>query len=163
MQIGVAVDLVDTVEEATCQRCGEQEISFPDFNGLMAAIAVARVKAPIKLTGNEIRFLRKALEKTAKELAANIVGVRQETISRWENNKEQISPPIEKLLRIYVMEVLGPHAPGISVSGMELLHMRTFRIRDPQGHITLALRYGNPAHTKRNQGLLDFPYRFSWR
>ena len=159
LQIGVAVDLVDTVEESTCKQCGEKEVSIPDFNGLLRAIAVARVKLPIKLNGEEIRFLRKTLELTAKELAAHI-SVREETISRWENNKEQISPPVEKLLRIYAAETLGAQTPGISIE--EILHMPTLRFRDTRKKLSLSLRYKQIAHPNKSSGTSSSKKREFW-
>jgi putative zinc finger/helix-turn-helix YgiT family protein len=162
LQIGVAVDLVNTVEETTCKNCGEQEVSFPDFNGLLAAIAVARVKTPVKLKGEEIRFLRKALELTAKELATHL-GMRDETISRWENNKENISPPAEKLLRVLVANTLANQTPGIPVSEMEILHMPILHIREQQGRVRLILQYGKTAHTGKSQIARESSKREYWR
>jgi putative zinc finger/helix-turn-helix YgiT family protein len=150
LQIGVAVDLVNTVEEITCKKCKEQEVSFPDFNGLLAAIAVARVKTPIKLNGAEIRFLRKALEITAKELAEHL-GMREETVSRWENNKENISPPAEKLLRLLVAKTLADQTPGISVGEMEILHMPVLHIREKHGRVSLVLEYEKTNHTGKSK------------
>ena len=150
LQIGVAVDLVNTVEEITCQNCKEQQVSFPDFNGLLAAIAVARVKTPVKLKGEEIRFLRKALELTAKELALRLY-VTPETISRWENDKENMSPPVGILLRILVAKTLAGQTPGIPVDEMEFLSMPTLRIREQHGRVRLILQYGKTAHAEKRQ------------
>jgi putative zinc finger/helix-turn-helix YgiT family protein len=162
LNIGVAVDLVNIVEETTCKKCGEQEISFPDFNGLLAAVAVARVKTPVRLSGEEIRFLRKALEMTAKELAVYL-GMREETISRWENNKENISPPAEKLLRVFVAETLGPLAPGISVSEMEILHMPILSIRGHQKQMRIVLGYEKVSHAGNNHSTQDSSKEEHWR
>lgn len=150
LQIGVLVDLVDAVEEITCKKCGERRISFPDFNGLVATIAIARIKTPIELKGEEIRFLRKALELTAKELAGRL-SVTSETISRWENNKEPVGPPTEKLLRISVMTALAEHAPGITVSEVDILNMPKFRLRERHVQMGITLQYGKLAHTGKNQ------------
>lgn len=150
LQIGVAVDLVNTVEEITCKNCKEQELSFPDFNGLLAAIAVARVKTPVKLKGEEIRFLRKALELTAKELALRLY-VTPETISRWENDKENMSPPVERLLRLLVAKILADQTPGVLVDEMKVLSMPMSRIREQHGRVRLILQYGKTAHVGKRQ------------
>ncbi len=73
---------------------------------MIAAAAVARVLIALKLRGNEIRFLREALEETAQELSGT-VEVLPTQISRWENDQEPISPRSEKLLRMYVVDQLA--------------------------------------------------------
>jgi putative zinc finger/helix-turn-helix YgiT family protein len=150
LQIGVAVDLINAVEEITCKSCREQEVSFPDFNGLLAAIAVLRVRTAIKLNGEEIKFLRKALELTAKKLAVHL-GMREETISRWENGKENMSPPAEKLLRVLVAETLADQTPGIPISEMEILYMPILQIREQHRRLRLILQYRKTAHTEKSQ------------
>jgi len=51
------------------------------------------------LMGNEVAFLRKEMEIRAKDLA-QILGVTKVTVSRWENEKEQISPACDRLIRL---------------------------------------------------------------
>src|SRR6266404_2890688 len=78
---GVVLDYA--VVERKCEHCGEvADVLIPDVPGLIAAIAVARVMRNRKLNGREIKFVRKALELPARELAARL-GVRPETLSRW--------------------------------------------------------------------------------
>ena len=106
---GVRVGIVDCVEKTVCDACGEEVITIPDVNGLIAAAAVVRAMSPVKLNGAEVRFLRKAIGMGAKQLASKL-GVRAETVSRWENDpKMRISDEGEKLLRIMV----GNHLKGL--------------------------------------------------
>ena len=122
--IGVPVRLVDSVIEERCDECGVvvgREI--PDFDGLVAAVAVSRALHPLKLRGEELRFLRKALEVSAKELA-EIIGVTQETMSRWENNRDPITPAMEKLIRFMVVVYLGDKAPAIDFDPKDVADMR---------------------------------------
>ena len=65
------------------------------MEGLRAAMAVTRVNDPLKLNGREIRFLRKALGYTGKELAEKMQ-VTAESVSRWENDKELMRPMGER-------------------------------------------------------------------
>lgn len=107
------VVLHDAVIETRCALCGEvADLVIPDLSGLMAAIAVARVARPRKLAGGEIRFLRKVAEWSAKELAQRL-GVRGETVSRWETGAEPIGLPSEKYLRVLIGERLHGRAPGV--------------------------------------------------
>lgn len=100
--VGMRVGVIESVEKAVCGACGEEVITIPDVNGLIAAAAVARVMLPTKLNGTEIKFLRKAIGMPAKNLA-EILNVRPETVSRWENDAtQQIGNSEEKLFRIIV-------------------------------------------------------------
>ena len=56
---------------------------IPDVEGLIAAAAVTRVKNPLKLNGEEIRFLRRALDCKAKDLAVVLV-----TNTLWRGDDE---------------------------------------------------------------------------
>ncbi len=104
------VVVLDAVEEHRCVKCGTVAgIGFPNLVGLFAAAAVARVLNPTKLSGEELRSLRRALDMTGKQLAAAL-GVRLETVSRWENDKEPVGPTSEKLLRILVGLALNAQA-----------------------------------------------------
>ncbi len=95
---GIHVGLVNAAKIATCQSCGEETVTIPDVEGLIAAAAVCRVMIPIKLNGAEIKFLRKVMEYSAKELS-EILDVRPETFSRWENDKDQMPVLAEKVFR----------------------------------------------------------------
>lgn len=99
--LGFPVELIDSVEREICPASNEVNITIPSLPGLIAAACVARVLLPQKLNGKEIKSLRKALELTGKELA-ELMDVREETISRWENN-EPMGPASEKLFRLHVV------------------------------------------------------------
>lgn len=94
--------MIDGVEETVCARCGRSAaFTFPNLAGLQAAAALARAMEPAKLSGKDIRFLRRTLGWPAKQLA-RVLGVRDETVSRWETGREAIAVPSEKLLRVLV-------------------------------------------------------------
>ena len=113
--VGLPVMLIESVEARQCAKCGDlSEVSIPDPNGLITAVAISRVMSPEKLHGKEIRFMRKALDISAVELA-EMLGVQPETLSRWENDAATIGPANEKLLRFIVGIKLDKSgkAPGI--------------------------------------------------
>ena len=95
------VYLVD-VEVRRCRACGEEEIVIPRMAELHRAIAEALALRPAPLNGTEIRFLRKFLGLSQRELASRM-GLRQETISRYENDRERMGSPAERLLRLLVL------------------------------------------------------------
>src|SRR5262245_38204473 len=83
---GIGVELVNgAVKRRECAKCGAHcgAVEIPDPEGLTAAVVVARATDALKLNGREIKFMRKAMEFTAKELA-DLLDVTEETISRWE-------------------------------------------------------------------------------
>ena len=64
--------------------------------------------------------MRKALKWTARELAARL-GVREETISRWEHDREPIGPGSDKLLRLMAVELLAENAPAMEPDRRSIL------------------------------------------
>jgi putative zinc finger/helix-turn-helix YgiT family protein len=94
--------LLRDVEVRTCPGCGEEELVIPRIEKLHRAIAEKLAEQPARLTGPEIRFLRKHLGWSGEDFAATI-GVRPETVSRWENEKEPMGPTAERLLRLMAL------------------------------------------------------------
>jgi DNA-binding transcriptional regulator YiaG len=118
------VVILNAVEELRCKKCGHVAATgFSNLEGLIAAVAMARVATAQKLSGNDVRFLRKALGWSSRELAAKLE-VRGETVSRWENEKEPIGPTSEKLLRLMVAEFLSDKAPALEVDRKRIASMR---------------------------------------
>jgi DNA-binding XRE family transcriptional regulator len=107
MMGGMDVQVYDAAIATVCDNCGVLRIDIPNVPGLISAVAVMRcATTERKLNGKEIRFVRKAMGKTAKELAA-LIDVTEETFSRWENDKLVISNPVERILRGRVCRELG--------------------------------------------------------
>jgi DNA-binding transcriptional regulator YiaG len=133
--IGNPVTLINAVYEERCEACGFTQKVIPDLDGLIAAVAASRALHPLKLRGEEIKFMRKALEVSAKDLAA-LMNVAPETISRWENNREPIAPGTEKFLRLLVAGLLREKAPeidcGVDVTG-EIAKMKIAPVCSEKG------------------------------
>ena len=85
-----------------CSQCGASEIVIPRIEELHRTIAFAVVLHRERLSGIEVKFLRKCLGYSARDFAETI-GVTPETVSRWENNKETVSVPIDHLIRLMVL------------------------------------------------------------
>lgn len=89
-----------------CKACSEILPEIRNINQVHRWIAEYLIKKPGPLTGEEFRFLRKAMRKSAKELA-EYLGVSTVTVSRWENNQENLGGQSDRLLRmIYVAQPL---------------------------------------------------------
>ena len=140
-RLGLAgVVLLNAVLEERCDCCESVEsVTIPNLQGMIAAASVCRILDPTKLRGSEIRFLRKALEKTGSELG-EILNIRKETVSRWENDQEPIGPHLEKLLRLLVGDQLGPRS-AVRYESKQVLFMkiRPWRSLSEPVHIELVL------------------------
>jgi transcriptional regulator with XRE-family HTH domain len=101
--------VVEKVDAATGEVLGR---AVPDLDGLVAAVAMLRALAPVQLGPEELRFLRKAVGKTAKAFSEDI-GIDPSTYSRWENGSQAPGEYVERLVRHYVCENLAEHAPAI--------------------------------------------------
>jgi putative transcriptional regulator len=94
--------ILKDIEIRRCPKCGTQEVPIPRVSELHRTIAVALVHKPARLLGTEIRYLRKYLGWSAVDFASHM-GVTPETVSRWEHEKESISSPSDRLLRLIVV------------------------------------------------------------
>lgn len=76
---------------------------IPNLTGLRKAVALARCMNPRKLSGLEIKFVRKAIDYKAIELA-NLLDIGPEHLSRCESGERLLSGAAEKLLRVIVLK-----------------------------------------------------------
>lgn len=134
------VTLSDIVEELYCRTCDERlGISYPNLDQIVAALALARAQNPQRFTGIEVRFVRKALRWTTRELATRL-GVREETVSRWEHDREPMGPSNEKLLRLMAVELLAESAPGVPSDRRRILVDMRIRSAIPGRPVPLRLK-----------------------
>jgi DNA-binding transcriptional regulator YiaG len=127
--LGIPVIILHAAVQEKCVACGAVLATvIPDLDGLIAAVAVTRAMEPAKLTGVEIRFLRKAIGLTGKALA-EALEVKPETLSRWENGKDVMGPTSEKLLRMVTAGVLGKKAPAVDIDLPSIVDMRIQSVR----------------------------------
>ena len=87
-----------------CPECGEQADSVPRPEELHRTLGLHIVERAERLSGAEVRFLRKLLDWSAKDLAS-VFGVDSKTVSRWENDKDPMGPVGERLLRLLVRDL----------------------------------------------------------
>ena len=132
------VSIEKTAVEERCADCGHLlGISVPDLSGLAAAVAMVRAVFPQKLTGAEIKFLRKAAGWRAKDLAEKL-GVAPETVSRWEHAAPPISEQWERHLRLAVCFQLYPSAPlAVEFDPDDLLGLKIRPVRSADDEIAI--------------------------
>jgi DNA-binding transcriptional regulator YiaG len=135
--MGIPLILYDSAIEVEHE--GSIGIVVPDLKALEASAAVARAVIPVKLSGQEIRFLRKAMETKASELA-RFLDVVPETFSRWENDKEVITTNAERLLRLRVLQHLKDRAVGVTAKDSMVLDMKISPMRASVEPLSLAFK-----------------------
>jgi putative zinc finger/helix-turn-helix YgiT family protein len=89
------------VEVRRCPACGAVELPLPRVTELHRVIAMAVIHKPARLSGAEVRYLRKHLGWSGEDFASHM-GVDPTTVSKWENDKERIGPSSDRLLRLLV-------------------------------------------------------------
>ncbi len=98
-------------------------VLIPELPRLLEQICTERALAAKKLSGREIAFLRKTLGFTGRRLA-DLLGVTPETLSRWENNREQMGLPSERMLRLRVFTTFAKDRPSFQHDVATLLEMK---------------------------------------
>lgn len=100
-EVGLPV-LLKNVELVDCQECGALSPVIPDLNGVMQVIAFAVIAHPCKLIGKEVKFLRKYLGLSGDEFS-KLVDVDRTTLSKWENDQQEIGKHSDRLMRFLVI------------------------------------------------------------
>ncbi|MBI5447721.1 MAG: helix-turn-helix transcriptional regulator [Gammaproteobacteria bacterium] len=80
--------------------------SFEDLYGLHETIAKWLVHDKPSLSGKELRFLRKEMEMTQKELGDEM-GVSEQAVALWEKGKVNVQGYADRLIRIIYNEWSG--------------------------------------------------------
>ena len=85
-------------EVELCPHCGSETLVIRNIKKVHLMIGMGIALQPAKLSGNEVRFLRKDTRMNVAEWASRI-GIAAETFSRWENGRSP-AQQVEKLARI---------------------------------------------------------------
>ena len=106
------------VTQFKCEKCKEVYVSLPSIDGLHRVIGgFICSKRKALLTPAEIKFLRKDLHLKSKGLASAL-GIRPETVSRWERGKEPIGETQDRLLRSIYMNYASEKANNVICHGL---------------------------------------------
>jgi putative zinc finger/helix-turn-helix YgiT family protein len=96
---------IHNVQKFVCDVCGEEYLSFGDADKLHQLIAHILVRKKDLLSGKEVRFLRSYLGYSTK-VFSRLSRYDASTISRIENDKQQVSPQFDVLIRSLVANKL---------------------------------------------------------
>lgn len=139
---GLSNVMLEGVLIANCGKCGNWDITLPGLVKLHQAIAQALATSPVRLTGEQLRFLRKHLGLTGDELGRYLHTDRTK-ISKWETGEHSIGPQTDRLIRLLVAALdaslrdavsdIAEHLPAIAdKSGLSYelrLNVNTLRSR----------------------------------
>lgn len=78
-------------------------VSIHNIEGLHRVIGLGIIKHCPSLSADEVRFLRKELDMTQRQLAS-MLGVGESTVRGWENNRTTITPSSDRLLRAIYLD-----------------------------------------------------------
>jgi len=92
------------MEFQVCDACGIKIPRLKRMPELHATIARAIAMQPCPLRGQDIRFLRKHLGYSAKEWAT-LLRTNASTLSRWENNQQEIGTQSDTLIRLLYFRI----------------------------------------------------------
>lgn len=99
------------VEIIECEHCRSKMPILRNVERLMRIVTEALIRKPYRLTGQEVRFLRKRIGATQEELGREM-HVDKTTVSKWENDDDPVGIQSDLLLRLlaaYQDEELQQH------------------------------------------------------
>jgi putative zinc finger/helix-turn-helix YgiT family protein len=99
---GLCLEVQQTIY--TCSNCGAEHVGLTNLEGLHDEIVAAILSNPSRLRGPEIRFLRKHLGWSGDDFA-KYFKVSPSTVSRWENDKQDLSKQGDLLLRMCISQL----------------------------------------------------------
>jgi DNA-binding transcriptional regulator YiaG len=102
-QIGAPV-LLKNVQIVECAACGMRDPILSDRKRLMDAVTFAVASQPWKLRGSDVQYLRKYVGMTGLAFG-KLVQVEPETLSRWENEQQDIGKSSDRLIRFVVLSM----------------------------------------------------------
>jgi DNA-binding transcriptional regulator YiaG len=109
-EMGIPVELL-RIDVVKCSHCGNIDPIIPNMNELMHTLALAVICSPCKLNGEEVRFLRKYVGKSAVEFS-RFLHVDHTHLSKVENDRTEIGIRLDKLVRFLVLN-LSPELKGV--------------------------------------------------
>jgi transcriptional regulator with XRE-family HTH domain len=129
LDVPFRIILEASVSEKVCRKCGvRRSITIPNQYGLESLVALKRIADGQKLSGREVRFLRKILGLPSKQLARDL-GMAPETLSKIENGRMAISDPHERNLRTWVWLERIWHVPAVRNTRASCMELRRLKIR----------------------------------
>ena len=117
IESGLSNVVLQGVEVAPCEACGNEDVFLPYVEKIHWAIARAlTAENPARMTGEQLRFRRKHLGFSGEQLAKHL-GTDKTKISKWERGEDPIGKSTDRLVRLLVAELdeaLKPRAAAVA-------------------------------------------------
>jgi putative zinc finger/helix-turn-helix YgiT family protein len=122
---GLSNVVLQGVEVADCSNCGNSDVIIPRMARIHQTIARALPDSPARLTGEQLRFLRRHLGFSGDQLGSYL-HTDKTKVSKWERGEDPIGPANDRLVRLLVaaldkemrtataISVIAEHLPNIS-------------------------------------------------
>lgn len=104
------------VEHRRCPACGEESVEIHAMGPLLGKLALMVAGKTDRLTGGEIRFLRKGMRMRANEFAG-LAGISAEALSRVENGHDPVSAQVDRIVRLIHRDPEGAAAHLAPLTG----------------------------------------------
>jgi putative zinc finger/helix-turn-helix YgiT family protein len=124
---GLPAVTLTNVARMQCQTCGEEFTEIPRHGELMRSIRERLCFVGRALRGSEFAFLRTGMNISQAELA-EILGVTNVTISRWEQEISELGEQTDLLIKAFTLESLGIAVRLGEVVAARKASRRTFEI-----------------------------------
>lgn len=112
LESGLPNVVLQGVEIADCPVCGTSDVIIPRMAKIHRAIAQAIVNSPARLTGEQLRFLRKFLGWSGDQMASYL-HTDKTKISKWETGDDRIGPATDRLVRLITASMNAELLPGV--------------------------------------------------
>lgn len=113
IESGLPHVILEGIEVADCPECGNSDVTIPRVAKIHRAIAMALANSPARLTGPQLRFLRKHLDLSGDQLGRYLHTDRTK-VSKWEKGKDRIGPSTDRLIRLLMASLHSELRPGVS-------------------------------------------------
>ena len=115
MECGLRNVILKGIVVFRCQNCGAEVPEIVAASALHSLIGIRLLFKPMRLNGEEVRFLRKVVGYSATELA-ELAGTSKSVVSRWEN-RTTLGSHTDRLIRmICVNKMIQEAFPGDDAS-----------------------------------------------
>src|SRR5437868_4472421 len=96
--LGMRSVVIKNVPAFVCSKCGDTLITGEVLDEVHKNLLFLVVTSEYVLSGEEVRFIRKALRLSQAEFADRL-GVHRTTVTRWETGEVLVEPPVSIAIR----------------------------------------------------------------
>ena len=110
---GLSNLILQNVEIVDCPNCGNSDVIIPRMAQIHRAIAGALASSPARLTGEQVRFLRKHLGLNGDQFA-RYLHTDKTKISKWERGEDPVGAAADRLIRLLAAALDSELRPGVA-------------------------------------------------